>query len=177
MPYNVIFISIGTMRSDRLGCYGYDHATSPHMDAAAGQGALFAQAVAPHIPTNPRTARSIRACMPSPIRLPSMPAPPSSIAGFRCTSSAEGNFYFEHQGLYDGVIRIAMILRLPGIIGPVRRIDTAVAGYDLTLSILELVDIASAYGLPYDLTGCSLWPLIEGGHRGTMRRTCPPTRR
>lgn len=53
MPYNIVFISIDTMRPDHLGCYGYDRDTSPHMDTLASEGSLFTQAIAPNIPTAP----------------------------------------------------------------------------------------------------------------------------
>jgi hypothetical protein len=38
---NIILISLDALRSDRLGCYGYGHDTSPHMDALAEESALF----------------------------------------------------------------------------------------------------------------------------------------
>ena len=40
---NVIFILIDTLRADRLGAYGYERATSPHMDALASRGIRFAE--------------------------------------------------------------------------------------------------------------------------------------
>lgn len=44
---NVILICIDTLRADRLGCYGYSrHATSPHLDALAGQSTVFLDASA-----------------------------------------------------------------------------------------------------------------------------------
>ena len=38
---NVIFISVDTLRSDHLGCYGYGKGTSPNIDALAGKSVLF----------------------------------------------------------------------------------------------------------------------------------------
>jgi arylsulfatase A-like enzyme len=38
---NLIFILIDTLRSDRLGCYGYERPTSPVMDYMAGTGLRF----------------------------------------------------------------------------------------------------------------------------------------
>ncbi|TDQ40771.1 sulfatase [Aureibacillus halotolerans] len=46
-----IFISLDTLRADRLGCYGYPLPTSPYMDQIASQGVLFEQAFAADIPT------------------------------------------------------------------------------------------------------------------------------
>ncbi len=41
-PPNILFISIDTLRGDRLNCYGYDRYTvSPHIDALAADGVLF----------------------------------------------------------------------------------------------------------------------------------------
>jgi len=50
---NVLFIAIDTLRADHLGCYGYNRATSPHIDALAAEGVLFERMIAPAIPTHP----------------------------------------------------------------------------------------------------------------------------
>ncbi len=42
---NIIVFSIDTLRPDHLGCYGYARATSPNIDAFAGEGALFENAI------------------------------------------------------------------------------------------------------------------------------------
>ncbi len=44
--WDVILISLDTLRADRLGCYGYRRPTSPNLDALAGGGVRFATAVA-----------------------------------------------------------------------------------------------------------------------------------
>jgi len=49
--WNVILISIDTLRPDHLGIYGYHRNTSPHIDALAGEGLLFEN----HIATGPST--------------------------------------------------------------------------------------------------------------------------
>lgn len=41
---NLIVITLDTTRADRLGCYGYDAAETPHLDALAAGGALFENA-------------------------------------------------------------------------------------------------------------------------------------
>src|SRR5262245_11186802 len=44
-PRGAILISIDTLRADHLGCYGYDRATSPAIDALAARGTLFEEVV------------------------------------------------------------------------------------------------------------------------------------
>lgn len=39
--YNIVLISIDTLRADRLGAYGYSRNTSPNIDALAADGLLF----------------------------------------------------------------------------------------------------------------------------------------
>jgi arylsulfatase A-like enzyme len=67
---NVLIITIDTLRSDHLGCYGYGKITSPRMDEFARSGTLFesvvcqsSQTLPSHasifLGTNPRTHKSI----------------------------------------------------------------------------------------------------------------------
>lgn len=51
---NLILVVVDTLRADRLGCYGHDRPTSPHLDALAAEGVLFEHAYAP----SPYTAAS-----------------------------------------------------------------------------------------------------------------------
>jgi glucan phosphoethanolaminetransferase (alkaline phosphatase superfamily) len=44
--YNVVLISIDTLRADHLGVYGYDKNTSPNIDALAKDSVLFKQSIA-----------------------------------------------------------------------------------------------------------------------------------
>lgn len=44
-PVNVLLITMDTTRADRLGCYGYDKNTTPHIDAFAKESVLFTSAV------------------------------------------------------------------------------------------------------------------------------------
>ena len=44
---NVILISIDTCRADYLSCYGYEHTTTPNIDAVAKQGVLFKNVTTP----------------------------------------------------------------------------------------------------------------------------------
>ncbi|MFY0762339.1 sulfatase [Metabacillus dongyingensis] len=47
----IIFISLDTLRANRLGCYGYKLPTSPYMDHIASKGVLFESAFASDVPT------------------------------------------------------------------------------------------------------------------------------
>ncbi len=44
---NVILISLDTLRADRLGCYGYEQATSPEIDRFSRDAVVFTQAYSP----------------------------------------------------------------------------------------------------------------------------------
>ena len=39
--YNVVLITIDTLRADHLGCYGYDRATTPNIDRLANESMVF----------------------------------------------------------------------------------------------------------------------------------------
>lgn len=43
-PYNVVIITVDTLRADRLGCYGYSRPTSPNLDRFASQAVRFSNA-------------------------------------------------------------------------------------------------------------------------------------
>ena len=43
---NVVFLLVDTLRADRLGVYGYERPTSPHLDDAARYGIVFEDVVA-----------------------------------------------------------------------------------------------------------------------------------
>jgi arylsulfatase A-like enzyme/Flp pilus assembly protein TadD len=45
--YNVVLITIDTLRPDHLGCYGYTSIETPNIDRLAGSGARFSQAFTP----------------------------------------------------------------------------------------------------------------------------------
>ncbi|OGD34999.1 MAG: hypothetical protein A2V45_01410 [Candidatus Aminicenantes bacterium RBG_19FT_COMBO_58_17] len=48
--FNVLLITVDTLRADRLGCYGNTRVKTPHIDSLAQKGALFTRAFA-HTPT------------------------------------------------------------------------------------------------------------------------------
>lgn len=43
-PPSIVLITIDTLRADHLGCYGYERARTPHLDALAEGGVLFENA-------------------------------------------------------------------------------------------------------------------------------------
>ena len=45
--HNVLLITLDTTRADRLGCYGYGQARTPHIDDLAREGVRFARAYCP----------------------------------------------------------------------------------------------------------------------------------
>jgi len=53
LSVNVVVLVIDTLRADHLGCYGYRHSTSPHIDALAAQSVHFSRHYASAIPTHP----------------------------------------------------------------------------------------------------------------------------
>jgi len=46
-PPNVLLITVDTLRADRLGCYGYERARTPHTDRLANEGVRIEHAIAP----------------------------------------------------------------------------------------------------------------------------------
>jgi len=45
VPENVIFITVDTLRSDHLGCYGYKKVKTPNIDGLAERGTMFKNAI------------------------------------------------------------------------------------------------------------------------------------
>jgi len=62
---NVLFISIDTLRSDHLGCYGYGRNTSPHIDALAARGVRLENHIASAPSTLPSHASMMTSLYPS----------------------------------------------------------------------------------------------------------------
>jgi arylsulfatase A-like enzyme len=72
----------------------------------------------------------------------------------------EGEFYFDHHGLYDAVTRVALLLRIPG--QAATRIGALVSTEDILPTLGQLVGLPKP---PYELSGTSLLPLLSGGAR------------
>lgn len=54
--FNVVLISVDTLRADHIGAYGYHRPTTPHIDSLARDGILFEQAICQNTNTNPSHA-------------------------------------------------------------------------------------------------------------------------
>ncbi len=62
---NLLLISLDTLRSDHLGCYGYPRPTSPFIDSLAREGALFEQSTSQASWTRPSAASLVTSLYPS----------------------------------------------------------------------------------------------------------------
>lgn len=61
---NLLLITLDTTRADRLGCYGYEQALTPHLDALSAAGALFEQAYCTVPLTSPSHATMLTGLQP-----------------------------------------------------------------------------------------------------------------
>ena len=62
---NIYLITIDTLRSDHVGCYGYERIKTPAMDQLAKEGIRFAQAFTPSPITNTSHASILTGLLPS----------------------------------------------------------------------------------------------------------------
>jgi arylsulfatase A-like enzyme len=82
--------------------------------------------------------------------------------------SDHGESFLEHddfthcRSVWESEVRVPLILRVPGVAGPVR-IEQPVANLDVAPTILDYLGIDAA---PYGFEGTSLRPLIEGRSGG-----------
>jgi arylsulfatase A-like enzyme len=61
---NVVLVTVDTLRSDRLGAYGYHRNTTPHLDRFLARGARFADARTVEPLTNPSLASMLTSLYP-----------------------------------------------------------------------------------------------------------------
>jgi arylsulfatase len=64
-PPDVVLITICSLRTDRVGAYGYARPTSPAIDALAADGVLFEQAVTQAVWTRPAVMSLLTSTLPS----------------------------------------------------------------------------------------------------------------
>lgn len=62
---NVILVVVDTLRADRLGLYGHDAPTSPHLDALARESIVFEQAYSPSAWTLPAMISAMTSTWPN----------------------------------------------------------------------------------------------------------------
>ncbi len=62
---HLLLISVDTLRSDHLGCYGYERDTSPRLDALAARGTVFADVVSTSSWTLPSHASMLTGLYPA----------------------------------------------------------------------------------------------------------------
>ncbi len=55
-PFNLVIVTLDTLRADHLGCYGYFRDTTPHLDALAKESLRFTRCYAPIAHTTPSHA-------------------------------------------------------------------------------------------------------------------------
>lgn len=73
-------------------------------------------------------------------------------------SMTEHGIFFAHHGLYDCVIRIPCIFRMPHTLPAGKRLSQLFAHQDIAPTILESVGVAT----PESMTGSSFWSLLNG---------------
>ena len=61
---NLLLVTIDTLRADHLGAYAYQKARTPNLDAIAGHGQTFTQAIAPAYRTGPSHASILTGQLP-----------------------------------------------------------------------------------------------------------------
>ena len=117
---NVLLYVVDSLRTDRLGVYGYDRPTSPHLDALATDGVVFENARAHSSWTRPTMASVMTGLHPGThgaarnlTRLPQdvpVLAEYLSAAGYRTAAVVTNSFVSKKYGFGSGLRR----LRAPG---------------------------------------------------------------
>jgi len=65
MIRNIVLFTLDCVRADRLGCYGYSQAQTPHLDGLAARGVRFTQAITAANSTDPSHASILTGCCPN----------------------------------------------------------------------------------------------------------------
>ena len=75
-PRNLLLVTFDTTRADHLGCYGYELAQTPNLDALAAAGVRFEQCITPAPITLPSHASLLTECVRSGmVRVTTPPTP------------------------------------------------------------------------------------------------------
>lgn len=108
----VILITCDTLRADRLGCYGYERPTSPHLDALARESVVFDNAWSTAPKTTPAVSALLTGRLPDEIGVTGgnrYLLPPAAVtlaelardAGWR-TGAVVSNWVLRNQPKYGG---------------------------------------------------------------------------
>jgi arylsulfatase A-like enzyme len=110
--YNLVIVSIDTLRADRVGAYGYERETTPRLDAFAARGALFEHVVAECSSTQPSHLTMLSGLYPSThgVVQPSLlPGPHTRLlaqmlreAGYRTLGMTDGGYVDAQRGFSRG---------------------------------------------------------------------------
>lgn len=105
--WDVVLISLDTLRADRLGSYGHRRATSPHLDAFAAEGVRFATAISQSPWTRP-SHRSLFTGL-HPISRGGLESPALAwvfwLDGYRTRAVTGGGQIDDRFGFHDGFER------------------------------------------------------------------------
>lgn len=111
---NVLFLSLDTLRADRLGCYGYERDTSPRLDELAARGVLFSDTMSAAPTTLPSHVTLFSSLYPSQHEVwfrQRMSAEVLTVAevlraaGYQTAARTEGGFVHPAFGLAQGFDR------------------------------------------------------------------------
>lgn len=116
---NIVLFVIDTLRADRLGVYGYDKPTSPHIDALAKESVRFARADSPAPWTLPSIVSMMTSTYPIEHRVvasgqavdPSLPVLASYLKGlgYTTTSFYANEFAGDSTGMTRGFDRAELV--------------------------------------------------------------------
>lgn len=112
LPRTVVLVSIDTLRTDHLGCYGYPRPTSPNLDAFASGALVFEDVTSPSPWTLPAHASLLTGVYPSRHGMkgpdvylpPAIPTLAETLArhGFMTAAVVNSHRLSEHYGLDRG---------------------------------------------------------------------------
>lgn len=107
---SIILISVDTLRPDHLGCYGYERATSPSVDAFAGESMLFSRCFAQAPTTRPSCGTILSGYYPHELKIfknnDKLPVPVTTVTellreeGYR-TIGVVSNFVLRRGGGFE----------------------------------------------------------------------------
>lgn len=153
MPPNILLLTLDTTRADRIGCYGYSKARTPHLDRLAEQGVRFDRAFTPVPITLPSHVSILSGLYPAEHGLhangagalnPDTPWLPERLkeAGYHTAGFVSANVLSADYGLSRGFSTFSEDeIERPSI--------STVAGYDLPVDLYQTGDITAAKALSW----------------------------